>query len=68
MNKNEVLKIKDKGIMLFVKDSIRRSQLFNASAKDAFPYLYTDKNRLALNECDNTTFAAGMLRKLKKIL
>ena len=64
MNKKEVLKIKDKGIMQFVTDSSRRSQLFNASAKDAFPHLYTGKNRLAPNECDNSTLAARMLRKL----
>ena len=64
MNKKEVLKIKDKGIMQFVTDSSRRSQLFNASAKDAFPHLYTGKNRLAPNECDNATLAGRMLRKL----
>ena len=64
MNKKEVLKLKDKGLMQFVTDSSKRSQSFNVSAKDAFPHLYTGKNRIAPNECKDTTIAARMLRKL----
>ena len=64
MNKKEVLKLKDKGHMQFVTDSSKRSQSFNVSAKDAFPHLYTGKDRIAPNECKDTTIAARMLRKL----
>ena len=64
MNKKEALKLKDKGLMQFVTDSSKRSQSFNVSAKDAFPHLYTGKDRMAPNECKDTTIAARMLRKL----
>ena len=64
MNKKEVLKLKDKGLMQFVTDSSKRSQSFNVSAKDAFPHLYTGKDRIAPNECNDTAIAARMLRKL----
>ena len=50
MNKKEVLKLKDKGRMQFVTDLSKRSQTFNVSAKDAFPHLYTGKDRIAPNE------------------
>ena len=64
VNKKELLKLKDKGLMQFVTDSSKRSQSFNVSAKDAFPHLYTGKDRMAPNECKDNNMAARMLRKL----
>jgi hypothetical protein len=69
MNRKDVIKLKDKGMMQFVTDSSKRSLSYNVSAAHAFPHLYVGRtergdNRIAPNECKNTAMAAKMLKKM----